>query len=46
MEQTTVGYGKLRRYMQRMFEVGLKYPEESAEITAKVLVSLDRKSVV
>ena len=43
MERTTVGYDKLRRYMQRMFEVGLKYPEESAEITAKVLVEADAR---
>lgn len=43
MERTTVGYDKLRRYMQRMFEVGLKYPRESAEITAEVLVEADAR---
>ncbi|WP_366797213.1 Ldh family oxidoreductase, partial [uncultured Fretibacterium sp.] len=43
MERTTVGYDKLRHYMQRMFVVGLKYPEESAEITARVLVEADAR---
>ena len=43
MDRTTVGYDKLRGYMQRMFEVGLKYPRESAEITAEVLVEADAR---
>ena len=38
MERTTVDYGKLKDYMRRMFVTGLKYPEESAAITAEVLV--------
>ena len=43
MERTTVDYGKLKDYMRRMFVTGLKYPEESAAITAEVLVEADAR---
>ena len=43
MERTTISYDKLYGYMTNMLEKGLKYPRESAEITAKVLVEADAR---
>jgi LDH2 family malate/lactate/ureidoglycolate dehydrogenase len=43
MERSTVSYDKLCAYMANMLEKGLKYPKDSAEITAKVLVEADAR---
>jgi LDH2 family malate/lactate/ureidoglycolate dehydrogenase len=43
MERTTIAYDKLRAYVADMLEKGLKYPRESAEITAKALVEADAR---
>jgi LDH2 family malate/lactate/ureidoglycolate dehydrogenase len=43
MERTTIACDKLRAYMANMLEKGLKYPKESAEITAEALVEADAR---
>lgn len=43
MERTTISYEKLYRYMVEMLKIGLGYPQQSAEITAKVLVEADAR---
>ncbi len=43
MDRTTISAGKLHAYMVNMLQKGMKYPKESAEITAKVLVEADAR---
>lgn len=43
MQRTRVAYDRLKSYMTRMFETGLGYPKDTAEISAEVLVEADAR---